>query len=424
MTLCESVTACVKEAAIFKSKLYNLMKQKRLLKFLVTATLNSFLLLGCGKFAPQSTIQTTESLSGFPSTKSESVYQTNNLNELCNNASCDSQITPIPSWFQESSTTNNSVCNFDYNPNASSQFILKTTDNWSPIYLSKVDLFFIAWVSHRYKINPHFLMAILRQESGGNCSLVSVAEAEGCFQITNYWGRRQLQQSYSDRTSSWFWTANPPASRYDSSLFVNPQDWFEDNIATTQYRVTLDPESPTVNGTEVSSVVNFHFGSIGSALFFHWQNHFLWRQKSIQDTLKKLIQTESSAKSKLMAAAYNGGTTKLIQSIKNRGINYDQELFLETSQYVSRVFDFCKKAQSGDLVYNATLNQTDVDDFITYLEQTYELSLFDAETLRTQIRQDFFTDTDELTIVDDIKALIFTISRFSPTLAPHDPEDL
>ena len=218
------------------------------------------------------------SVDGFPVSGSEGIYQNSNLNELCLQDDCDPDYASYPDServFEH--LFDNSICALDYDPNQSSQMLINDSFNQSlvRVHYSKEDLFFIAWVAMRLQINPHFLLGLVRQESLGNCAAVSFAGGEGCFQITNGFGRLQLQQSYETRVIGWHWNVGNTSS-YNGSLFINPTTWFGTRPLTDQYRVTVDPQSESVLGQKVSSVVNFPFGAIASALYVHWQTLFLY----------------------------------------------------------------------------------------------------------------------------------------------------
>lgn len=370
----------------------------------------------------------TTSIGGQPSSHSLSIYQTSNLGELCVFSDCQTDIQPLPASHKTIYQDRQKTCAFDYDPNQSSQLLIRqriTATSGLKLHFSKEDLFFLAWASMRYQINPHFLMAIMAQESAGNCAAVSYADAEGCFQITNYYGRLQLQQSFANRVLNWHWNENPDGY-YDSNLFINQTTWFGEVPVSEQNRMTLDPASAQVLGTSVSSVVNFHYGVIASALYFHWEQYFLHHNySSTQDLVGSLIHDDENQKAGLMAAAYNGGISALAQSLKSKGENYLQDMSFETEDYFERVLNYCVDFQDGSNLQQATYHWDEVEYLLDLLAMTYDPELeIDWDQLKDHLKDDFFSDTKQLNFIDDGKALIYYISTFDPALAPVWPDDV
>jgi hypothetical protein len=379
-------------------------------------------------FDPQTTSNqtstTTEDISGTPTESSEEIYEESSLSELCLEDSCESEYDTVPDSYKNLYTDDVEACAFNEDPNRSSQFLLGNAEELG-ILMSKEDLFFMAWVNMRYGINPHFLMAVMVAESYGNCAAVSYAGAEGCFQITNYYGRLQLQQSYSERVSTWHWNEEASAY-YADSIFLDSLTWFGEEPSHDQWRLTLDPTSDSVLGTSVSSVVNYPFGVIASGLYYHWQQHFLYyNYSSTRDVVEGLVQTYDDEMAYLMAGAYNAGIGALSNSLKNSGESYLNDLPDETQQYVERVTDYCEQYQEGAGYFSATYNEDEIDYIIDLISHTYDEGLdIEWNDIKTEVKSLFFNEQDELTLIDDVKALIYFISTYDPALAPAWAADI
>src|SRR3990167_5497111 len=171
-------------------------------------------------------------IGGNPSPGAQEIYESADLSDLCiDEARCAPPYDEIPEDFVQTDgqePLDDDVCNFDYDPNEISTFVLNRVDgsvNGLDLFLSREDLFFIAWVSVRQKINPYFLLGVMSQESYGNCAAVSSAGGEGCFQITNYYGQAQLNESYPDRTAAWHWSDRSD-DYYPDDIFVDPESYF------------------------------------------------------------------------------------------------------------------------------------------------------------------------------------------------------
>lgn len=368
-----------------------------------------------------------QSIEGTPTQASHDIYAASDLGKLCvDEAKCSAPYEKIPAGFIRTTGQNPldaNVCNFDYDPNLNSSFVLHRvngTVNGLKLLLSKEDLFFLAWVSMRQKINPHFLLGILSQESYGNCAAVSSSHGEGCFQITNTFGEAQLDKSHPARTTEWFWT-DRNGSYYPDTIFIDPGTYFGELPKTDQFRITLDPTSSVINGTAISSVVNFHFGAIASGFYFYWQEYLLFHHyASLQQTATQLFQSEDG-KALWQAAAYNGGAYGASLALKNKGMNFLEDRSAETQNYAPTVVDYCKSYEAGTLGYTATYTKDDVDWLIEMLAMTYpKNSSIKWNEVKDDVNQVFFSSNNAtLTFVDDIKALVYVISTHSPELAPE-----
>lgn len=370
----------------------------------------------------------TDDISGTPSTYSQEIYSAHSLSNLCDDPDCEPDYDPLPETMMEYyDPTNKNACGFDYDPNATSQFVLRKAPegvSGLKLLLSREDLFFLAWVSMRHKINPHFLMAVMAQESYGNCAAVSYTNAEGCFQITNNYGRAQLEQSYGDRTASWVWNDSPDGY-YPDEIFIEQETWFGEEPETDQFRMTIDPGSETIDGQTVSSVVNFNFGVIASGLYYQWEGPFLYDNfSSTAATVENLISTYSEEKASLMAAAYNGGIGNLHEALEDEGEDYLNEMPSETHDYVERVLYYCDEFQNGSSTYNDVLDWNDVEYIVDLIQITYDDIDVDWDQLKQETAENFFAAQAEISIRDDVKALIYFISTFDVALAPEYPTDI
>jgi hypothetical protein len=391
-------------------------------------------LAGTNPDDPQIPDDEINQIDGNPSAGSNEIYSNANLNNLCpnNDESCQAPYETLPETFintDNSDLTDTQKCNFDYNPNQSSAFVLNRVDgsvNGLELFFSKEDLFFIAWVSIRYKINPYFLMGVLSAESRGNCAAVSGSHGEGCFQITNTFGQGQLDDSYPARVAHWFWT-DRSGRYYPDEVFVDEESYFGENPSSDQFRVTLDPNEFTINDVDISSVVNFHFGIIASGLYFHWQHYLLYHQyEDLHDKAEDLF-AQDNGKALWQAAAYNGGAFGAARALRNVDDPEDflDEMRAETQNYAPLVADYCHSYQEGELAYEATYTKAEVNFIIDLLRQTYPRNTgIDWDEVKSDVSQVFFEEgTTRLNFTDDIKALIYVISTHDPKLAPEWPDD-
>ncbi len=417
------------------------MKPKKLKFKTGLAFIFSFLLSSCNYnpfsldpfhlFESGDSNNSVRDIGGSPSNGARDIYNSADLTDLCvDHDICQPSYDELPDNFIQTDnqeTLDATICNFDYNPNLISTFVLNQVDgsvNGLTLLLSKEDLFFLAWVSVRMQINPYFLMGVMSQESSGNCAAVSSSNGEGCFQITNTFGQAQLNDSYPDRVESWFWSSRS-GSYYDDSFFEDPTSYFGTTPDSDQFRLTIDPTSQTIDGTDVSSVVNFHFGIIASALYYRWQEYLLYNSyESIRSTASDIFQS-NDGKANWQAAAYNGGAYGAAQAIESNGADFLSAMSSETQTYAPNVVDYCHEYQAGALTYSATYTEDDIKSLIDLLTQTYPSSLgIDWTAVKDDIHQTFFSDgTTQLTFVDDIKAVIYVISTNVPELAPEWPAE-
>ncbi len=371
-------------------------------------------------------------ITGTPSPGSEDIYSVANLNDLCvDEDECGAPYNTLPSGFFNRGNQNLSdenVCDFDYDPNDESSFVLNQVNgsvNGLRLLFSKEDLFFLAWSSVRYKINPYFLMGILSQESAGNCAAVSSSHGEGCFQITNTFGQGQLDDSYPDRVTNWNWS-NRSGAYYPDDIFEDELTWFGQQPSTDQFRITIDPDAAEINDEEISSVVNFHFGVIASSLYFHWQPYLLYYQyDELRPAAEDLFENDNG-KSLWQAAAYNGGAYGASNALADAGDDFLDEMSGQTQDYAPPVVDYCTEYQQGSLAYEAIYTMDDLRFIIDLLAQTYPDDVdVNWEAVKDDVEQVFFSDEDitTLTFVDDIKAIIYVISTHTSTLGPEWPDE-
>lgn len=367
---------------------------------------------------------------GNPSSGSQDIYSTADLSNLCVDEDlCAPPYDELPSWMIHTDgqePLDDEVCNFDYDPNLVSTFILNRPRgdiNGLKLLLSKEDLFFIAWVSMRYKINPYFLMGVISQESAGNCSAVSGSSAEGCFQITNTFGQAQLDESYRDRVSEWFWSDRTDFY-YPNDLFVDGATYFGEAPESEQFRVTIDPFAHIIEGLEVSSVVNFHFGAIASAFYYHWQQYLLFYNfDDLRDAASDIFESPNG-KALWQSAAYNGGAYGAANALEEAGADFLDEMGDETQDYAPAVVDYCTSYQAGTLTYSAAYTEDDLKWIMDLLASTYPSSRsINWDEVKDDVHQLFFAaGATELSFVDDIKAIVYVISTHAPELAPEWPE--
>ncbi|MBI2339665.1 MAG: hypothetical protein HYU99_04775 [Deltaproteobacteria bacterium] len=370
-------------------------------------------------------------ISGSPSPGAQDIYASADLSNLCvDDSACGAPYDEIPDSFirtDEQEPLDDDVCNFDYDPNLISTFVLNEVNgsvNGLDLLLSPEDLFFISWVSVRQKINPYFLLGVMTQESSGNCAAVSTAGGEGCFQITNYYGQAQLNESYPTRVNYWYWSSRS-GDDYPDDLFVDPESYFGEEPDEDQYRLTINPTAGEIDGEEVSSVVNFNFGIVASALYYQWQQYLLYDSyEELYDAASDLFQSDDG-KALWQAAAYNGGAYGAANALEGAGQDFLNEMGSETLAYAPAVVDYCKEYQSGTLTYNASYTSDDLDAIIDLLSYTYPPdSGIDWQAVKDDVHQVFFEDgTADLSFVDDIKAVVYVISTHVPELAPEWPEE-
>lgn len=376
----------------------------------------------------QDTTDEIQDIGGNPSAGSQDIYATANLKNLCiDNFECDAPYDVLPDEFYNTGNaqlTDLDICDFDYDPNVTSTFVLNRVSgsvNGLDLLFSKEDLFFLAWNSIRYQINPYFLMGVLATESRGNCAAVSASNGEGCFQITNTFGEAQLNDSYPDFVSDWFWTARSD-DYYPDDVFVDELSYFGEQPTSDQFRTTLDPSVFEINDTEISSVVNFHFGVTAASLYFNWQQYLLFHHYDEIADLSEELFAMDDGKALWQAAAYNGGAYGASNALGNADPVEDflDEMPAQTQNYAPLVVDYCKSYQAGEITYNATYTEAEVYFLVDLLAQTYPADIdIDWDEVKDDIHQIFFADgTNYLTFVDDVKALVYVISTFDPVLAP------
>lgn len=379
---------------------------------------------------------TVSRIEGNPSSGALEIYRASNLAVLCVDGDlCEPDYAYVSDDFIKTSgqdPLDSGQCNFDYDPNITSRFELRRVNgevNGLDLYFSKEDLFFLAWVSLRYKINPYFMMGILSIESAGNCRLVSHATGQGCFQLTYRFARPQLNESYPERVAEWAW--HDRRGHYPSDIFVDLDVYFEEIPPSAQYRVTLDPFVDNINNIDVSSVVNFNYGIIGSAMYFHWQQYLLYylptRNIPLDDLRYKgeLLFQQENGKATWQAAAYNGGAfgarLELSQESDENVADFIDDMPAEARNYGPVVVDYCTEYQSGEDLYDTNFNIEDIDLILDLLYATYPEDIdVDWDEVFFEIDQIFFSEgNEEINFTDDIKALVYVISTFLPDLAPE-----
>lgn len=372
----------------------------------------------------QSESEAIRDVGGNPSPGSREIYTNADLKNLCvDQNECGSPYAVIPKeWIH----IVEGECSYDLDPNAASTFVLNRSENeinGVDLLLSKEDLFFLAWTSIRFQINPYFLLGVLLTESSGNCALVSASHAEGCFQITNHYGQSQLRASYLSRVKDWFWS-DRSGEKYPDSIFVDEESYFGESPLSRQYRMTLDPGEFVINDTEISSVVNFPFGIIGAGLYFHWQEYLLLHHFEELNNKAESLFNSKEGRALFQAASYNGGAYGAARALEKEGSNFLDLVPEETRNYAPSVVDVCLAYQEGEGTFGASYSQADLEFIIDLLATTYPGDLaLDWKEVKSEISQIFFEDgTELLSFVDDIKAIVYVISTFVPELAPEWPD--
>lgn len=359
-------------------------------------------------------------ITGTPSEGASDIYAAADLNDLCVDAEiCGAPYDEISAGFLQ--TTGLGGCEFDFDPNDQSAFVLHRQTvaiNGLKLLLSKEDLFFLAWVSIRFKINPHFLLGVMAAESRGNCAAVSSSHGEGCFQITNTFGQAQLNQSYPGRVSDWHWS-DRSGSYYPDAIFIDEKTWFGEVPASDQFRMRLDPTDRT-DPSDPTDIINFNFGVIASGLYFQWQQYYLYHHTTYRAAAEKLFQSQSG-KSLWQAATYNGGIGRSTKALLAKGNDFLEDMRAETRDYAPTVVDYCTEFEAGASAYQADYSVDDVEYVIDLLAMTYPASAgIDWNEVKDDVRQVFFGDgTEALTFESDIKALVYVISTHVPELAPE-----
>lgn len=369
-------------------------------------------------------------IGGSPSSGSQDIYESADLTQMCiDEEACAPEYDPLPGSFLNTDNQeplDSAICNFDYDPNAISTFVLNRINgsvNGLELLLSKEDLFFIAWVSVRMQINPYFLLGVLSQESAGNCAAVSSSNGEGCFQITNTYGRGQLNDSYEGRVIDWHWS-DRSGEYYPDDIFMNMESYFEQSPDTDQFRITIDPTAGSIDDVEVSSVVNFTNGVIASGLYFKWQEYLLYYSyDSLHGETKDLFQTDDG-KALWQSAAYNGGAYGAASALESAEEDFLGEMSAETQNYAPAVVDYCKSFEAGTFTYSANYTSDDVEWLIDLLSYTYpDDADIDWSAIKDDVDQVFFADgTSTISFVDDVKALIYVISTSAGELGPEWPD--
>lgn len=332
-------------------------------------------------------------------------------------------IQPFPlydSWFRDLGAPD--VCGFDLDLSQGPRFELHLTEGPAgpePL-LSRLDLMFLAWVSHRYQINPHFLLGIMHAESAGDCSAVSVAGAQGCFQITDSAGAQQLANSYPERMADWYWAPRrllrptsrpwPPEARdadyYPQDIFVAPSEYFRELVgdegwtdahqrrARRQLRRLIDPvateaRSDRYGDLAVSSVVSFGFGAIGSALFFHWEGRLLFEQSLLHEDIRAAFAAPG-AKALWMATGYNQGGPRSVRALARRGPAFMDAMREDVAAYARRVTGACLDLEQGEAVGPTPITWGQFSDFLQELRWTYSAVPIQWEPLRERLRRAWF----------------------------------
>lgn len=322
-------------------------------------------------------------------------------------------------------------------------------ENGMDLLLSTQDVAFLAWTAFMYDLNPHFLLGVMMAESGGDCSAVSSAGAQGCFQITYRQGAGQLRNSFKDRVADWYWAkrSNGPEIQrkpgealgyWPADLYLAPEQYFGMKLkrGTRQLRMTVDPvatlqTSRRAGDTEVSSVANFSFGVIGAGLYYHFLNYYLY---SHETQLKGDVQDLTSRprrKVMWMAASYNQGAPRTMRQLGNYGAEgLFGHLTPDVLNYADTVADYCEQLQLGDKTYGGTMTFGQFSDWLQQLRWTYSAIPIDWEKLQAEVKLRHFTERRGLARGDgalsiDLELGLLDVFRtmvaLEPRLGPEKP---
>lgn len=388
-------------------------------------------------------------------TKSENVPNLNSLlldasDEADDNIEDDSFPLYFPSapnfddWYIDIQL-DKAYCSFEYDPSLDGKLEIynQRLKNGMNLLMSKQDIIFLAWTSYLYRINPHFLMGVMYAESGGDCSAVSSAGAQGCFQITYRQGAGQLKNSYPKRIESWYWAPRSNISsnnsgRYyagealgfwPSDLYIPPEVYFNQKLSprTRQLRMTRDSVATLLdsdkNGeTEISSVANFSFGVIGAGLYFHYLNHYLYfHELQLKGDVRELV---SIPRQKLfwMAASYNQGAPRTMRMLGVYGPkNIWGYLNHDVYQYASLISNICEQLQQSPKYYKAFLTWGEFSNFLQELRWTYSEIDIDWDNLRIFLEKKFFTKGKTITIENDLLTIFDAMQEFDSDFKAEIP---
>ena len=349
--------------------------------------------------------------------------------------------TPFDDWFLDEEIRPD-FCAFDrvFSQGGSLDIRRGRLSSGLEILLSPLDLAFLGWTATSYHLNPHFLLGVMAAESAGDCSAVSFAGAQGCFQITYTQGAGQLLNSYPERLADWYWAPRAAAKKaprargqsmgyWPADLYIPPEEYFGRTgpRGSRQLRMTRDPVATLLGSrrygdTQVSSVANFSFGVIGAGLYFHYLNHYLFHHvPRIGDDIRALVRIPTY-KSRWMAAAYNQGSPRTIRQLDARGpVAFFDALPPDVRDYATRVVDYCGELQSAADRYDAPMTWGAFSEFLQQLRWTYSNIPIDWEGLRSTIRREFFSSGRSVRLDQDGIALFERMREVEPLLAPETP---
>lgn len=318
-------------------------------------------------------------------------------------------------------------------------------ENGMDLLLSTQDLAFLAWTSFQYDINPHFLLGVMMAESGGDCSAVSSSGAQGCFQITYRQGAGQLRNSFKERVADWYWAKRSNGDEihrkpgevlgyWPADLYVAPDQYFKDILlgqklkrGTRQLRMTVDPvatlqTSRRAGDTEVSSVANFSFGVIGSGLYYHFLNYYLYSHETQLKGDVRELTSKPRRKVMWMAASYNQGAPRTMRMLGSYG---PEQLFSRLSpdvaSYADTVADYCEQLQLGERTYGGVMTFGQFSDWLQQLRWTYSAVAIDWERLQAEVKQRHFAHNEPIDVELGLLDVFRTMVALEPKLAPEKP---
>jgi hypothetical protein len=316
-------------------------------------------------------------------------------------------------------------------------------ENGMTLLLSEQDLAFVVWTAVTYQLNPHFLLGIMMTESAGDCSAVSSAGAQGCFQITYRQGAGQLKNSFAERVDNWYWAPRISGSSvsrrpgealgyWPADLYIPPETYFGRKLrkGTRQLRMTPDPAanlqtSDRAGDTLVSSVANFSFGVIGAALYFHFLNYYLYAHETqLKGDVFDLVGMPGM-KVRWMAASYNEGAPRSMRQLGNYGPAKLKSVWSgDVLAYTERVTDYCEQLQQGKETYSGKMSWPEFSDWLDQLRWTYSFVNVDWLGVREMVQKRFFMSdgkSREIDLERELVPIFRAMQAFDPRLGPEQP---
>lgn len=354
----------------------------------------------------------------------------------------DEPVEQFEDWFLDE-LTNPRICAFDATLKDARRLEIRKErfENGMDLLMSVQDVAFVAWTAFSYDLNPHFLLGIMMTESAGDCSAVSYAGAQGCFQITYRQGAGQLRNSFPERVASWYWAkrSNVGPERFrrpgealgywPTDLYIAPEVYFGKKLkkGTRQLRMTVDPvatlqTSDRAGDTEVSSVANFSFGVIGAGLYFHFLNHYLYSHEAQLKGDVRALVNDAGKKVAWMAASYNQGAPRSMRQLGNYGAQgMWRQVAPEVQLYADTVSDYCTQLQLGDETYGGKMTWGQFSDWLQQLRWTYSEVPVDWEKVMREVQARHFPPGHVLEVETELLEVFRTMMALDAHLKPEKP---